>query len=86
MPLETEPRIVWLHPDAVVFDADELLAAVLDRHRHARRAGVDGVFDQLLDDRGRTLDDLTSGNLVGKVVGQPLNAAHKTEAEGHEGR
>ena len=37
MPLEAEPRIVRIHPDAIVFDANQLLAAVLDGDR--RRGG-----------------------------------------------
>ena len=31
------------------------------------RAGVERVLDQLLDDRGRPLDDLAGGDLIGKV-------------------
>ena len=52
VPLQRQLRIVWRHPLAVVFDADQTLAAVLDRHRHPPRAGVDGVFDEFLDDGG----------------------------------
>ena len=35
-----------------------------------RRARVDRVLDQLLDDRCRTLDDLAGRDLVGEIVGQ----------------
>jgi hypothetical protein len=38
--------------------------------RHAARAGVDGVLDQFLDDRGRTLDDFAGRDLVGEVRGK----------------
>ena len=65
-----------LHADAVVLDPDQLLAAVLDGDGDARRLGVDGVLDQLLDDRGRPLDDFAGGDLVGQVVGQLADAAH----------
>ena len=50
MPLEREPRVLRLHPFSVVVDADLFLAAKLDVNRHARRAGIDRVFDELLDD------------------------------------
>ena len=79
VPLEAEPRVVGRHADAVVLDAHEPLAAVLDRDRDARRLGVDGVLDQLLDDRGGALDDLAGGDLVGQIVGQlpdPRHAYH----------
>ena len=32
--------------------------------------GIDGIFDQLLDDRSRALYHLTSGYLVGNAIGQ----------------
>ena len=44
------------------------------------RARVDGVFDQLLDDRGRALDHFAGGNLIGEIVGQPRDATHRFRA------
>ena len=85
VPLERQPRIVRLHPLAVVLDADLLLAAELDVNRQAPRAGVDGVLDQLLDDRGRALDDLAGGNLVGEVGGRrvilPMSASTRLQIQ-----
>ncbi len=66
MPLQREARVGGIHPLAVVLDADERLAAHLDRHADARRAGVDGVLDELLHDRRGTLDDFARGDLVGQ--------------------
>ena len=68
--LDRQPRIVRLHPLAVVLDADLLLAAELDVDRQPAGAGVDRVLDQFLDDRGGPLDDLAGGDLVGEVGGQ----------------
>ena len=65
VPLEREPRIFRAHALAVVFDAHEPLAAQLDVDLDAARARVDGVFDELFDDRCRTFDDLAGGDLVG---------------------
>ena len=72
VPLDRQPRVLRLHPLAVVLDADLLLAAELDVNREAARAGVDRVLDQLLDDRGGPLDDLAGGDLVGEVGGQAV--------------
>ena len=39
-------------------------------------ARVDGVLDQLLDDRRRPLDDFAGGNLVREIVRESGDAAH----------
>ena len=49
--------------------------------RDAAGAGVDRVLDQLLDDRGRPLDDLAGGDLVGEVRGQPVDADGECRAD-----
>src|SRR5690606_9405803 len=64
------------HPLAVVFDDDELLAAELHGDGDAARAGVEGVLDKLLDDRGRALDDLAGRNLVRQLRRQAPDARH----------
>ena len=74
--LERQPRILRAHPIAVVLDAHEPLAAQLDVDLDAARAGVDGVFDELFDDRRRTLDNLAGGDLIGEVGGQEVDDAH----------
>ena len=81
MPLDREPRVVGLHPLAVVLDADLFLAAELDVDGHARRAGVDGVFDELLDDGGGTLDDFAGGDLVGEIDGQPMDVSQRRQIQ-----
>ncbi len=67
--LEREPRIIRAHPLAVILDAHEALAAHLDVHLDAPRACVDGVFDELFDDRRRALDNLAGGDLIGEIDG-----------------
>ena len=76
MPLEGERRLLARHPLAVVFDGDQLLAAELDLDGEPARAGVDGVLDQLPDDRRRPLDDLAGRDLVGELRRQTVNPAH----------
>ena len=94
--LDGQPRIVGLHPLAVVLDADLLLAAELDVNDDAPRAGVDGVLDQLLHDRRRPLDDFAGGNLVGEVASgrrviraqrsDPVLAAEERQHDDDDGR
>ncbi len=62
--LERQARILRAHALAVVLDPHETLPAQLDVDLNAPRAGVDRVFDELLDDRGRPLDYFAGSNLV----------------------
>jgi hypothetical protein len=66
MTLDREGEIIGVHAAAVVDDANELSAAVLDRDVNARRAGVERILDKLLDRRSRTLDHLAGGDAVDK--------------------
>ena len=54
----------------------ELLAAHLHRDRDARRAGVDGVLDEFLDDRRRALHHLAGGDLVGEFGRELADLPH----------
>ena len=51
-----------------------LAAAILDRDVDRRRARVERVLDELLDDRRRTLDDLARRDLVGDGAGEDRDA------------
>ncbi len=62
--LERQACIFGAHALAVVFDPHETLTAQLDVDLNAPRAGVDRVFDELFDDRGRPLDHFAGSNLV----------------------
>ncbi len=52
----------------VVAHPHQLQAAALDLDLDAPGAGVECVLDQLLDDRGRALDDFASGDLVDERI------------------
>ena len=73
MPFDGEPRVVRFHAVAIVFDTDLLLAAELDLNRQPACARIDGVLDELLDDRCRPLDDLAGGDLVREVCGKAMD-------------
>ena len=64
--LDRQPRVVGIHPLAVVFDANHLLAAELDGDGDAPGARVQGVLDQLLHDRGGPLYDFAGRDLIGQ--------------------
>ena len=70
-------RVVGAHAAAVVGDAQKGHAAVLNLHCNVFGPGVHGVFQQLLDDAGRTLHHLTGGNEVGHMGRQLLNDCHR---------
>ena len=41
--------------------------------------GVERVLDQLLDDRGGTLDDFAGGDLIGEMKREPVDPGHSAE-------
>src|SRR5580700_5144312 len=69
--------IVADHAVAVVPDGNERAAASAKLDFDARGAGIEGVFDEFLHHRGRALDDLTSGDLVGNAVGKDADGRHR---------
>ena len=75
--LKGEECVVAHHAVAVVGDADELAAAGFDVDADAGGAGVEGVFEELLDYGSGTFDDLAGGDLIGDLVGEDVNATHQ---------
>jgi hypothetical protein len=75
VPADGQRQIRGREAAAVVDDFDQLDAATLNRDPDPRGAGIDGVFDQLLDDRGRAFDDLSGGDLADRSFVE--------EAKGH---
>ena len=71
--LDRQSGVIRIHSLAVIVHADQLFAAQLDDDIQTTGAGVDGVLDQLLDDRGRALDHFAGGDLVGEVSRKTLN-------------
>jgi len=74
--LEGEERVVAVHPAAVVRDLDELAAARDQTDPHVPGPCVEGVFDQLLHDRGGPLHDLACGDLVDEGVREKVDPSH----------
>ena len=66
-PQEGRRQLARRDAAAVVADAKIGHAAVFHLHRHALRAGVNGVFQQLLDNARGALDHLARGDEVGDM-------------------
>ena len=69
MRFQAHERVFRVHAAAVVDDAHQRAAAAVDLDRQAGGAGIESVFDQLLDDRGRAFDNLTGRDAVADVFG-----------------
>ena len=73
MSRQSQRQIICGDAAAVVTHAQQLGAALLDVHFDAPGAGVQTVFQQLLDHRGGPLNHLAGGDLVGQARAQQLN-------------
>ena len=60
-------RVLPIHTAAVIGDADHGHAAVPDLHGNAGRAGIDGIFHQLLHNGTGTFHDLARGDQIGNM-------------------
>ena len=69
-----------MNAGAVIAHPDQPNAALLHLDGDAGRAGIQAVFQQLLDYGGRTFDHLAGGDLTDQLRRQPLDArAHREE-------
>ena len=75
-----DAHVVLHDAAAVVGDAHKGGAAVFDLDGDVLRAGVDGVFHQLLDDGGRTLHDLARRDQLRDVLVQHIDHTHMVTA------
>ena len=57
-------QIIRTHPATIIRDADQGLAAISIGNVDPTRPGINGVFDQLFDGRGRAFHDLARRNPV----------------------
>jgi len=74
-----EERFIRREAGAVVLDADEALAAVAEFDLDAGGPGVEGILDELLDNRSGALDHFAGGDLVGDPVREDADAGHGGE-------
>ena len=70
MTLDGERQVSAAHARAIVGDANEPPAAAIGQHVNAARAGIERVFNELLDDARRTLNHLARGDAVDDGLGE----------------
>jgi hypothetical protein len=63
VPLESQNGVFGVHAASVVADTNQPLAAFLNTDGYSGRARVNGVLNQLLDNRCGSLNDLPRSNL-----------------------
>ena len=78
---EGQRQIVGVDAAAVIDDANQFGAALLDLDIDAPAAGIDGVFEQFLDDAGGSFDDLAGGDLADDERRQLLDTRHLCSLE-----
>ena len=67
-------QVIGRDPPTIVANPQQLDPTLLDIDINAPSAGVQAVLQQLLDDRGRALDDFTRGNLVRQARAEQFDA------------
>ncbi|MCY1360658.1 hypothetical protein D9M69_472930 [compost metagenome] len=72
--LQSQRQVIGGDAGAIVAHLEQLDAALLDIHLDAPRAGVQAVLQQFLGHRGRALDHLAGGDLVGQPRTEQLDA------------
>ena len=78
MALQRQARVLATHARAVVPDEDPVDAAPVDLDVDPGRPGVESVLDELLDGRGRPLDDLAGGDAIDDGARQAADAGHSS--------
>ncbi len=73
---EGKRQVVGRDAAAIIDDANRLDAALLDFHVDPRSAGIDGIFEQLLDDAGGAFDDLARRDFVDDQRRKLVNSCH----------
>ena len=73
---EGDAGIFRRHAAAVIGDADVRRPAVADLADHVAGSGVEGIFQQLLDNGSRALHHLTRGNQIGNMRGENIDHRH----------
>ena len=76
---QREREILARNAAAVVADADQATAALLDLHADIRGPGIQAVLHQFLDHGSRSFDHFAGGDLVDQVGREGLNAVHDGE-------
>jgi hypothetical protein len=74
--LKGQLRIFGAHANAIVFNGEKSFPAFLIMDANVVGTGVEAVFNELLDDSGRSFDHFTGGDLIGDVNRQHMDLIH----------
>ena len=77
MARQGQRQVVGGNAAAVIGDTDQAYAAFFELHVDLRGAGVEAVFQQFLEHRGRALHHLAGGDLADQQVGQWFDGPHR---------
>ena len=69
MTFESQSGVGARHTHAIINDLDGGAPGIDHRHIYVSCLGIDGILDQFLDDRGRTLYHLSRSYLIGHTIG-----------------
>src|SRR5579862_4970923 len=83
MPAQREDGVLATHAASVVGDRNEAESAAFDLDREVARSRIDGIFDELLDRRGWTLDHFACRDLAGHLLRQDVDDAFGHAAVPH---
>ena len=86
MAFQAKERVVPVHTDAVIGDANQAAPARLNFHRDAADLRVERVFDEFLDDTRRTFNHFAGGDLVGDLFRQEANPVHADKLKPTRGK
>ncbi len=82
MAFDGEPQLIRLHADAVVFDENEIGAAIRHRNVDAPRAGIERVLGQFFHRARRAFHHFAGSDAVDRAFGETANGAR---GSGHPG-
>ncbi len=74
---QRQRHLFWRNTAAVVDDRDSLHAAGFQSYRQLSSTGIEGVFQQLLDNRRWSFDDLAGSDLGDQLVGKLVDGTRR---------
>lgn len=83
---EGQYRILGVHADAIVADAQRIPSSAAQAQVDLLSSRVEGILDQFLDHRCRSLHDLAGGDLADQVIRERADTAQSSLPADHDWR
>jgi hypothetical protein len=77
--LETSKRVIGSHPDAIIGNFNERRAATLNLDSNSTSLGINTIFDELFDNRSRTLNNFPGSHLASEDIRHDADATHRED-------